>query len=38
MKSNFKEKDELTGNVGLLFRAQNGDCMENRDAFFRLSF
>ena len=38
MKSDFKEKDHLTGNMGLSFRHQNGDCMENRKAFFNLSF
>lgn len=38
MKSDFKEKDQFTGSMRLSFRLQNSDCLENRKAFFELSF
>lgn len=38
MKSDFEEKDQLTGSMRLSFRPQSGDCLANRKAFFELSF
>lgn len=38
MKSDFKEKDQLSGSMRLSFRLQNSDCLENRETFFKLSF
>lgn len=36
MKSDFKEKDQLTGTMRLSFRLRNGGCLGNREAFFEL--
>lgn len=38
MKSDFEEKDQLTGSMRPSFRPQSGDRLANRKAFFELSF
>lgn len=38
MKSDFKERDQLTGSMRLSFRLQHSGCLGNRKAFFELSF